>query len=80
MAGDGFEVRVAAFDEVEADTVEFEELDRLIDVGDVAEIRVEQHADTVAARRQDARVERLEQAHVLVVLVKHEVGFVELHP
>ena len=74
------EVLVASLHQVEAHAIEFEQLHRLIDIGDIAEIRVEQDLHTVFAGRQDARVQGLEQAHVRVALVHDEIRFVQLQP
>ena len=74
------EVLVLAFVEVEADAVEAQQVHGLVHVGDVAEVRVEQHLDLVFASGQDLRVQALEEGDVAVLLVKHEVRLVELQP
>lgn len=80
MVFDGLEVLVTPFDEVESHPVEFEELHCFVNIGYVAEIRVEQHPDTAVPRRQQTRIERFEQRDVTLVLVEHQIWFVELHP
>lgn len=61
MVFDSLEVLVTPFDEVESHPVEFEELHCFVNIGYVAEIRVEQHLDTAVPRRQQTRIERFEQ-------------------
>ena len=76
----GGEVFVFAFDQVESDTVEAEQVDGFVDVGDVAEIGVEQQLDLAVACGQDLGIQALEQFDVAVFLVEHEIWLVELHP
>ena len=79
VLGDGFEVLLAAFVEVQADAVEAEQVDGLVHVGDVAEVGVEQHLD-VALGGQDLGVEGLEEFNVARLLVEHEVRLIKLDP
>ena len=79
VLGDGFEVLLATFVEVQADAVEAEQVDGLVHVGDVAEVGVEQHLD-VALGGQDLGVQGLEEFNVARLLVEHEVRLVELDP
>ena len=68
VLGDGFEVLLAAFVEVQADAVEAEQVDGLVHVGDVAEVGVEQHLD-VALGGQDLGVQGLEEFNIARLLV-----------
>ena len=77
---DGGEVFVLAFVQVQADTVEAEQVDGFVHVGDMSEVGVEQHLDLAFAGGQDLGVQALEQFDIAQLLVEHEVRFVDLDP
>ena len=79
VLGDGFEVLLATFVEIQPDAVETEQVDGLIHVGDVAEVGVEQHLH-IALGGQDLGVEGLEELDIARLLVEHEVRLVKLNP
>ena len=80
VTADGLQILVPALDQVQTDAVEAEQVHGLVHVGDMAEIRVEQHLDAAGARGQDLGVQRLEQLDVAVLLVQHQIRLVELDP